>query len=377
MTPAKDIPSKSIDFLLKNAGPVIQYRLRKEILNNLPKKEEETLLQQIYDLPYFKLVEKYAKPSGYIGNGMHSLDHWRGQVLHETPLQDGETAARLLSYYAVPKEHPLVKNFVNAMRDEEILQKEFSYISPEIPRFENRFIGINNGNCLMALLYTMQAMLGYGDDFDDILEFQQTALKGFQRILELSSLDEILKKRTGMEKKYKYPYIEADEYFPDVYTLEVLAYTKSWRTKETVQMLADSLNHINKIMKPENQMHVKIKNKYYAPCFAFATPLKTFSPDLINTIVYRRILTEIAMLGVGNQVDVIRDSIINIKKAVNDEGVLEMNLKQPHNKRYSPKSIEYPTAYVDVRLEADYKRPFALDCDLTFWAVQLLHITGN
>ena len=377
MTSAKDIPSKSIDFLLKNAGPVIQYRLRKEILNNLTKKEEETLLQQIYDLPYFKLTEKYAKPSGYIGSGMHSLDHWRGQVLHETPLQDGETAARLLSYYAVPKEHPLVKNFINAMRDEEILQKEFSYISPEIPRFENRFIGINNGNCLMALLYTMQAMLGYGDDFDDILEFQQTALKGFQRILELSSLDDILKKRTGMEKKYKYPYIEADEYFPDVYTLEVLAYTKSWRTKETVQMLADSLNHINKIMKPENQMHVKIKNKYYAPCFAFATPLKTFSPNLIDTIVYRRILTEITMLGVGDQVDVIRDSITNIKKAVNNEGVLEMNLKQPHNKRYSPKSIEYPTAYVDVRLEADYKRPFALDCDLTFWAVQLLQIAGS
>jgi hypothetical protein len=27
--------SKSINFLLENAGPVIQYRLRKEVLNNL------------------------------------------------------------------------------------------------------------------------------------------------------------------------------------------------------------------------------------------------------------------------------------------------------------------------------------------------------
>ena len=369
--------NNSIDFLLENAGPVIQYRLRKDILNTLSKPEEENFLNQIFHLPYFKLVETYAKPNGYIGSGMHSWDHWRGTVLHETPLQDGETATRLLSYYAVPKEHPLVKNFVTAMRDEEILQKEFSYIPPEIPRFENRFIGLNNGNCLMALLYTMQAMLGYGDDFDDLLEFQQIALKGFQRILELSSLEEILKTRTGAEKKNKYPYIESDEFFPDVYTLEMLAYTKSWRTKETIQMLADSLNHINKIMKPENQMYVKIKSKYFAPCFALATPLKTFDPNLIDTIVYRRVLTEIAMLGVGDKVDVLRNSIDNIKKSVNNEGILEMNLKQPHNKRYSPKSIEYPTAYVDVRLEADYKKPLALDCDLTFWAVQLLHIVEN
>lgn len=366
--------NKSINFLLENAGPVIQYRLKKEILNQLPQEEEKDLLKKIYELPYFKLVQKYVKPDGYIGSGMHSWDNWRGQVLHETPLQDGETAARLLSYYAIPKEHPLVKNFVNAMRDEEILRKEFSYIPPEAVRFENRYLGLNSGNCLMALMYTMQAMLGYGDDFDDLLEFQQTALRGFERVLDLSSLDEIVKERKGMEKKYKYPYIEADEYFPDVYTLEFLAYTKSWRTKENVRMLADSLNHIQRIMKPENLMHVKIKNKYYAPCFAFATPLKTFSPDLIDTIVYRRVITEIAMLDVGDKVDVVRNSVFNVKQAINEEGILKMNFSQKYNKRYSPESITYPTPYVDVRLEEDYKKAHGLDCDLTFWAIQLLHL---
>ena len=89
-------PSKSIDFLLENAGPVIQYRLRKEILNNLSKTEEENLLEQIHETTHVKLVQSYVKPNGYIGSGMHSWDHWRGETLHETPLQDGETAARLL-----------------------------------------------------------------------------------------------------------------------------------------------------------------------------------------------------------------------------------------------------------------------------------------
>ena len=144
--------SKSIDFLLENAGPVIQYRLRKEILRNITPTEEENLLEQIYQTPNFKLVQSYVKPNGYIGSGAHSWGKWGGVKLHETPLQDGEAAARLLSYYAVPKTQPIIMNFVNAMRDEETLLHEFSYIPPEIPRFEKRFAGINNGNCLGALM---------------------------------------------------------------------------------------------------------------------------------------------------------------------------------------------------------------------------------
>lgn len=154
-----DTYTKSIDFLLENAGPVIQYRLRKEILKDLSESGEDKLLERIYELPLFKLLSTYIKPNGYIGSGMHSWDNWRGTVLHETPLQDGECAARLLSYYRIPKAHPYVQGFVSAMRDEEALKKEFSYIPPEIPRYENRFVGLNNGNSLMALVYTMQAII--------------------------------------------------------------------------------------------------------------------------------------------------------------------------------------------------------------------------
>lgn len=372
--------NKSIEFLKNNAGPVIQYRLGKEITGSLSAQEEGRLLDEIYKLPYFQLVQKYVKSNGYIGSGMHSWDNWRGTVLHETPLQDGETAARLLCYYAIPKEHPIVAGFAKAMHDEQIVEQEFSYIPPEVERYNNRFIGIHNGNCLGALLYTMQAMLGYGDDYDDLIEFQQIALKGFERVLQMSNLDEILKKRKGVEKKGKVPFLDPDEYLPNAYTLETLAYTKTWRTEKNIQMLADALNHINKIMKPDNEMCVKVKSKYYAPCFALVTPIRAFDPDYINTITYRRILTEIAMLGVGEQVGVIKESMEAIAAATDDEGVLKMNLAQPHNKRYSPMYIKYPTPYVDVRLEEDYKNGRGLDCDLTFWAVQfkyLVETAGN
>jgi hypothetical protein len=369
--------SKSIHFLLENAGPVIQYRLRKDILKDLSSIEEEKLLEQIYQTPYFQLLQTYIKPNGYIGSGMHSWDNWRGVKLHETPLQDGETAARLLSYYAVPKTHPIIVNYVAAMRDEDILRKEFSYIPPEVTRFEQRFEGLNNGNCLMSLIYTMQAMLGYGDDYDDVREFQQISLKGFRRILDIASLDEITKLRSNGKVRYNYPYIEAEEYFPDSYTLTMLAYTQSWRTEENRNMLAASINHINRIMKPDSNMHVRIHGRYYAPCFAFIRPLRPFSPDVIDSILYRRPLTEIAMLGVGKKVHILNESIENIKQALSGDGILRMNFNLPHNKRYSPKKIEYPTAYVDVRLEPDYKSKTSLMCDLTFWAVELLHLCDD
>lgn len=369
--------SKSFDFLLNNAGPVIRYRLKKDILKNLTQNEEDDLLEQIYQTPYFKLVESYIKPDGYIGVGFHSWANWRGVKLHETPLQDGESAARLLSYYAVPKKHPLVANFVAALRDEETLYKEFTYIPPEAARFKLRFEGLNNGNCLMALLYTIQAMLGYGDDYDDLIEFQQIALKGFRRVLEISSLEDITKFDEKAKRKYNYPYIEADEYFPDAYTLAMLAYTKSWRTDKNVKMLADSFNHINKIMKPDSDIHIRIAGKFYAPCFSFIRPFKVFSPNVIDNIVYRRPLTEIAMLGVGDRVDFLKESVENIRQAIDDDGILNMNFGIPHNRNYSPKKLEYPTAYGDVRLEPDYKNKASLQCDLTFWAVELLHLYGE
>lgn len=361
--------SKSIDFLIENAGPVIQYRLRKEILNNLTATEEENLLEQIYQTSRFQLLKKYVKPDGYIGIGAHSWDMFK-----ETPLEDGEVAARLLSYYAVPKRQPIIMNFVNAMRNDGILRDEFSYYNPEVVRFDHRFDGLNNGNCLATLLYTMQALLGYADDTSEVLNFQKIALKGFERVLEISALSDITKFNPNAKRRYNYPYIEADEYFPDTYTLAMLAYTQNWRCDENVKMLADAINHIDRIMKPDNLMHIRINGKYVGPCFAFITPFRSYTADRVDTIVYRRILTEIAMLGVGERVNVIRESMINLEEALSDDGILRMSFESSYQKRRFFESAKWTGPYTDVFLETDLKQKNALECDLTFWAVQLFHL---
>ncbi len=228
----------------------------------------------------------------------------------------------------------------------------------------------------MTLVYAMQAMLGYGDD-EYAIPFQNTALEAFKSILPLSSINDITKTRPLKSKaKYNYPYIEADTYYPCQYHLETLAYTHGWRTPENVKLMSDAINHYNEITQGANPIHVKIGNRYYAP-FPLNmgnSPIRAFRADLIDSITYRRLLTEIAMLGVGESVDVIRESAVNINEAISHDGILRMRFDLPHNKRYSPKNIDYPTPYTDVRLESDYKRKYALECDLTFWAVQFLHL---
>jgi hypothetical protein len=230
----------------------------------------------------------------------------------------------------------------------------------------------------MTLLYAMQAMLGYGDD-DYVKPFQNISLDVFKNILLLSSINDITKTRQS-KAKYNYPYIKADTYYPCQYHLETLAYTGAWRTPENRKMIADALNHYNEITQGgPNPIHVKIGNRYYAPfpLNMANSAVRTFRPDLIDSITYRRLLTEVAMLGVGERTAVIRESAKNIEEAISRDGILRMSFSQPHNRRYSPKSIEYPTPYADVRLEADYRKKYALECDLTFWAVQFLYLVSG
>ncbi|MDR0898404.1 MAG: hypothetical protein LBN04_11190 [Oscillospiraceae bacterium] len=365
--------SKSIDFLLVNAGAVIQYRLHKEILHDLTLIEEENLLEKVYQTPNFQLVQSYAKPNGYIGSGAHSWDNWRGVKLHETPLQDGECAARLLSNYAIAKTHPLVVNFVAAIRDEEILRQEFSYIPPEIPRFETRFIGTNCGSSLMALFYTIQSLLGYGDDYEDTREFQQTSLKGFERALTLNSLDEMTKR--NVRTKQTHVYIEPDELYPSSMSLTTLAYTNAWRTPERVEMLARGLNHVNTIA--GDAFSVKYKNSYVGPLWQLVRTFQTWTQDDPDTVMYRRPLTEMAMCGIGERVDVLRESAANLREALSVDGILRIGFDSAYRKRVYM-SIQYPTSYVDPPLEPDRRRKWAVECELTFWAVQFLKLMeGN
>jgi hypothetical protein len=329
-------------------------------LNNITENEEKTYLERIYQTPNFKLVEGYAKPNGYVGNGMHSHSNWRGTVFHETLLQDGENAARLLANCRIPKDHPLVARFVAAMRDDDILRDEFSNYPTAVKRYNERYNCMNTGNSLMGLMYFMQGILGYGDDFKNLTDFQDECLRCFQIVLDIESFDDISKE--GRARRDYGRYVEQDAYFPGAYNLEFLANTKSWRSSGTLRMMTDALNRLNGGLEPHSPFLINSYGNFIGPLFTICTPLKPFRAD-DDSFFYRNVFTNITRLGIGRDVEIIAESEANILDAIGADGVLRL-VKNSYEYKWNK----------HFTLESAPKKPkHAVDCEVTFWAVQFLH----
>ncbi|MCL2722458.1 MAG: hypothetical protein FWD47_14100 [Treponema sp.] len=358
--------SKAIDFLLENGSEIIKYRLHKEILKN--KKEEEQLLKKVLNTPLFILVNNYQKENGYIGISMHGMDK-----LKQTPLQDGETAARLLCDYSIPKDSKIVKRFIKALTDEKILENEFSINNPEIVRFKERFIGNGCGWGLQLLIDTVISILGYGDEHCQSLI--KVSLNAFDNITSVSSILDVAKYNSESKKKYNYPYLESNQLWPCLYHLETLAYNYSWRDETSKKKLSKAINHLNKITPHNNWYHIRLGSCYYSPCGGFSYPVKPYSDNLHEQICCnRRVLTHIALCGIGKEVEVTKQNAEILNNLLRKDGMIKINFNNSYEKRRFKQSLMYTGHYCEVGLSTDaYKTDNEIIADLTFWAVHFLH----
>jgi len=357
---------KSIDFLLENGRDVIQYRLHKEILHDLTEAEEAKLLEKVMQTPEYQLLLTHVKPNGYIGTGMHSWEKFK-----TSHLDDGENAARLLHNYAIPKDMSIVKNFVKAMRDDAVLEQEFSYYNPEKVRFQTRSIGINSGSTLDVILYTCQALLGYGDD-PEMRHFVDASYQAFVSLLDYASADEITTYNPNLKRKYNYPTIPPDTYFPCQYHLETLAETKSWRTPEKIDRFAQAIDHHDRITRDFGGFAVKLGGKQVGPGWAYMSPFFSLSfPQKAPN--HRKTLTALAKVS-GEKTQVVRESAETLREMLAGDGVLRTTFSSSYEKSRFKDNFRSGHPYAEVGLEPDHKKDTAIWCELTFWAVEFLHI---
>ncbi len=216
--------------------------------------------------------------------------------------------------------------------------------------------------------------MGRGDDIA-VRPFVDISYKAFESMLDINSLSDITKIRGGSDKKYKYPFILPDTYFPCQYHLETLAHSTIWRNQENINTLAKSINHLSSIMREDNVMHVKIGNKYYVPLWAFVRPFKPFSTVGPFDTALRKTLTHLAMVG-GNKIDVVRKTADVILETIEDDGVVRVTFETPYQKKYFKLNMSFSGPYSEIALETDHKSDVQIWCELTFWAVQFLHIIG-
>ena len=356
---------RSVQFLLDNGRDVVQYRLHRDILRDLTPAEEAALLQRVKATAEYQLMLTHVHPGGYIGLGMHSADRFKA-----SHLDDGECAARLLANYGIPKDDPVVRNFMAALRDDAVLEQEFSYYKPDASRLRDRSVGTNCGASLDTLLYTMQALLGYGDD-PEVKPFVDCSYKAFVSLLDVGCLDELTTFDPNLKRKYNYPTVTPDAYFPCQYHLETLASTKGWRTPESVELLARAINHHDRILKPNDTFAVKMGGQQYGPLWAYMQPFHELSfPQKAPN--HRKTLTALARVG-GDKIDVVRRSVTTLEEMLAGDGVLRTTFESAYQKSRFKQNFISGHPYAEVGLEPDHRKDTAVWVELTFWAVEFLY----
>ncbi|MBQ4353718.1 MAG: hypothetical protein IJC71_02375 [Clostridia bacterium] len=358
--------SKSIDFLLENGRDLLLYRLHRDVLCDLTTDMEETYLAKIRETEDYRLLLSHIHENGYIGRGMHSWEKFK-----TSHLDDGENAARYIANTGLPKDTQFVRRFVQALRDDAVLEEEFSYYNPEKARFKNRSIGLNSGSSLGVLTNACQAIMGYGDD-DAVKPFVEISYRAFTSLLAVGSVDELTDYNPELKRKYNYPTITPDTYFPCQYHLETLAAAKSWRTPASVQLLADAINHHDRICTETTSFAVKIDGKQVGPGWAYMQPFHALSfPNKAPN--HRKTLTCLAAC-VGEKADVVKKSRETLEEMLDADGILRTSFDSPYQKRCFKDNFRIAHPYAEIGLEPDHRKDTAVWCELTFWAVQFLTI---
>ena len=70
--------NKIIEFLLNNADPSIILRVKKEVLQNCQKSEEDNLIEKIISQKIVKTVIQSQKNDGWFGNSFHGQSPTNG-----------------------------------------------------------------------------------------------------------------------------------------------------------------------------------------------------------------------------------------------------------------------------------------------------------
>ena len=215
--------------------------------------------------------------------------------------------------------------------------------------------------------------MGFGDEYCSRLI--EISLDAFNSVTSVSTIMDVAKYNHNSRKKYNYPYLEADQLWPCLYHLEILAYSNSWRNETSKKQLATAINHINKITPPNNSYHIRLGSRYYSPCGGFGYPIKPFNKNLQNQICCnRRVLTHIALCGIASNVDVTKQNADILNDLLQKDGMISINFKNSYEKRSFKQGLMYTGPYCEVGLSSgDYKTDKEIITNLTFWAVHFLY----
>ena len=351
-----DVRKRIIRFLIDNADSSIVLRLKKEILNNLPKNEENNLLQNIITQKNVQAVIQSQKPDGWFGNGFHGQSPKLGVGMYNNM----EVGLRYLAEKGFPPENEYMSKAINSFLLKEPFDNAYGRKSPIPPATDYTYTA--SGLYLARSSIIIRAGYEYKlpeNDFIDIKHDIDFSLKTFVNTLNYTSIDDVI------DSHRKKSCFNPNILWPCIYHLRMLAYSEGWRNEKNISLLADSINHILSFPHTDEMIYTYVKGQFVGPCFAFINAqigilgvkeTENISLDAMELFARCKILEKVPLLK--NQYKYMLSLI--------DENLnFNIGANKFTNKDWSP--------YFGFALEEDWKNSTRKQCDLLFRVLLIMH----
>lgn len=361
---------KMIEFLLENANPSIKRRVKSEILGNITPEEEGIYQKQILSEPNIKTSFASQLDNGWFGLGFHGTSKNAGQF------ENQETCTKYLGEKAVDKDTPELKRamdaFVNIPLDDLCYGTNGKYF--------DEFKYAANGQNLIRCVCIARA--GY-DDVIDISPQVELSVNSFKRVLEVDSILDISRPRKGKPSKSNpsgiYYTFNDYEKWPCRYHLDILAHTNSWKSKENVKIIADSIAKMMKTDCPElvgltadSWVGYPLGTLGCFPSQGLAIMTTCILPSPIS-VEYRNrpeyynleYIEWFARCGIVPYVPKLQEAVKDITNAIDENGICYIPVLEDTFKGWGP--------YAGMQLEVDWRSKIRRNCDITFRALLILH----
>ncbi len=102
---------RMIEYCLHNANPSIVYRIRKDILQDISKEEENRLQEKIMSEKIIISILDCQKENGWLGNGFHGSNKNAGQFTNM------EAGVKYLAEKGVKQDSDVLKRAMTAFKE--------------------------------------------------------------------------------------------------------------------------------------------------------------------------------------------------------------------------------------------------------------------
>lgn len=242
--------SELTEFLLKNAGPSIRYRVKKEILG-IPTDSEEMISLQAEILALPKIKKAFAS---------QGEDGFIGRIIHGVYFDGFDSTLELLKRYGVELTNP------NMQRAKECLLNWTNFEQDSFFKAGNAMDEHGRGG-FRAIWADLLVELG-ADEFEPRIQEQiNNALAAFRGALNYSCTDDFSKKATFKGVPCRY-YIKGAE-FPAANHIKMLEKTTSWRNEENLTLVRKSFLHCREIMRGYSDGVIYVNCGYFVGPFNY------------------------------------------------------------------------------------------------------------